>query len=92
VEEEELDEDNMHNIQITEIEGERKVEGPSLESKVFVALIKVKKFNIGTNNNPKMVNIGEYWDEIIVERITKLLREYVRKTRSWSNKIKQMRK
>jgi hypothetical protein len=92
VEEEEPDEDNMHNIQITEIEGERKVEGPSLESKVFVALIKVKKFNIGTNNNPKMVNIGEYWDEKIVERITELLREYVRKTRSWSNKIKQMQK
>jgi hypothetical protein len=26
--------------------------------------------------NPKMESIGDYWDEQIVERITKLLREY----------------
>jgi hypothetical protein len=70
VEEEAPDEDDPHNIQITEIEGEREVEGPSLESKVFVAPIKVKKFNIGMNENPKMASIGDYWDEKIVERIT----------------------
>jgi hypothetical protein len=34
------------------------VEGPSLELEVFVAPIKVKKFNIGTNDNPKMASIG----------------------------------
>jgi hypothetical protein len=37
------------------------VEGPSQELKVFVAPIKVNKFNIGTNENPKMVSIGDYW-------------------------------
>jgi hypothetical protein len=47
VEEEAPDEDDPCNIQITEIEGEREVEGPSLESKEFVAPIKVKKVNIG---------------------------------------------
>jgi hypothetical protein len=52
------------------------VEGPYLESKVFVAPIKVKKFNIGTNDNPKMESIGDNWDEKIVERVTELLREY----------------
>jgi hypothetical protein len=52
------------------------VEGPSLESEVFVAPIKVKKVNIGTTDNPKMESIGDYWDEQIVERITELLREY----------------
>jgi hypothetical protein len=31
VEEEALDEDDLRNIQIREIEGEREVEGPSLE-------------------------------------------------------------
>jgi hypothetical protein len=76
VEEEAPDEDDPRNIQITEIEGEREVEGPSLESKVFVAPIKVKKVNIGTIDNPKMVCIGDYWDEQMVERITELLREY----------------
>jgi hypothetical protein len=52
------------------------VEGPPLESKVFVVPIKVKKVNIGTVENPKMASIGDYWDEKIVERITELLHEY----------------
>jgi hypothetical protein len=37
----------MHNIQITEIEGEREVEGPYLESEAFYTPIKVNKVNIG---------------------------------------------
>jgi hypothetical protein len=57
----------MRNIQITKIEGEREVEGPSLESKLFYAPINVKKVNIGTNDNPKMESIRDYWDEKIVE-------------------------
>jgi hypothetical protein len=31
-----------------------------MESEVFDVPIKVKKFNIGTTENPKMVNIGDY--------------------------------
>jgi hypothetical protein len=34
-----------------------------MESKVFFAPIKVKKVSIGTNDNPKMASIGDYWDE-----------------------------
>jgi hypothetical protein len=60
VQEEAPDEDKPHNIQIKKIEGEREVEGPSLESEVFIVPIKVKKVNIGTNNNPKMTSIGDY--------------------------------
>ena len=60
VQEEAPYEDDPCNIQMTEIEGEREVEGPSLESKVFFAPIKVKKLNIGTNDNPKMASIGDY--------------------------------
>jgi hypothetical protein len=37
----------------------------------------VKKVNIGTNENPKMASIRDYWDEQTMERITKLLREYI---------------
>jgi hypothetical protein len=70
VQEEAPYEDDPRNIQITEIEGEREVEGLSLASEVFTAPIKVKKVNIGTNDNPKMVSIGDYWDEQTIERIT----------------------
>jgi hypothetical protein len=37
----------------------------------------VKKFNIGTVENPKIASIGDYWDEQIVESITELLRKYI---------------
>jgi hypothetical protein len=52
------------------------VEGPSLESEAFSAPIKVNKVNIGTNDNPKMESIGDYWDEKTLERITELLHKY----------------
>jgi hypothetical protein len=76
VEEEAPDEEYPCNIQITEIEGEREVEGPSLDSEVFAAPIKVYKFNIGTNDNRKMESIGDYLDEKTIEIITELLHKY----------------
>jgi hypothetical protein len=41
------------NIQIEEVEGERDVEGPPIESEVISAPIKIKKVNIGTTSSPK---------------------------------------
>jgi hypothetical protein len=55
-----LDEDDPHNIQIEEVEGERYVEGPPLESEVISTPIKINKDNIGTAEQPKMVSIGDY--------------------------------
>jgi hypothetical protein len=52
------------------------VEGPYMELEVFVAPIKFKKVNILRNENPKMVSIGDYSDELTVAIITELLREY----------------
>jgi hypothetical protein len=46
------------------------VEGPPIESEVIYAQIKIKKVNIGTVEQPKMANIGDYWDEKILERTT----------------------
>jgi len=73
MQEEASDEDDPHNIQITKIEGERELEGPTLESEAFSAPIKVNKFNIGMKKNPKMESIRDYWDEKTLERITELL-------------------
>ena len=52
------DEDDLHNIQIKEVEGEREVEGPPLELEVIATPIKVKKVNIGKIENPKK---GQHW-------------------------------
>jgi hypothetical protein len=60
VQEEAPNGDDPCNIQMEEVEGEREVEGKPLESEVIIALIKVKKFNIGTVENPKMASIGDY--------------------------------
>jgi hypothetical protein len=46
------------------------VEGPSLESEVIAVPIKVNKVNIGTIENPKMANIGDYRDEQTMDIIT----------------------
>ena len=70
MQEEAPDEEDPCDIWIEEVEGEREVEGPPLESEVLVASIKVKKFNIGTIKNPKMANIGDYWDDKTIESIT----------------------
>ena len=63
VQEEAPEEYDPRDIQIINIEGEREVEGPPLESEVFFVPINVNKVNIGTAKNPKMANIGDYWDE-----------------------------
>jgi hypothetical protein len=73
---EEPEEDNLCNIQIPEVEGEREVEGPKMDSEYYAAPLNIKKVNIGTADNPKMASIGDYWDHQTVERITKLLCEY----------------
>jgi copper chaperone CopZ len=73
---ESLNEDDLRNIQIKKVEGERDVEGPPIESKVISMSIKVNKFNIRTTEQPKMASIGDYWDEKTVESIIELLCEY----------------
>ena len=60
VQEDVPDEDDPRDIHIKEVEGEREVKGPPLESEVIVAPIKVKKVNIGTVENPKMASIRDY--------------------------------
>jgi len=39
---------NPRNIQIPEVEGEREVEGPKLDSEDYATPLKNKKVNIGT--------------------------------------------
>ena len=52
------------------------VEGSGISTDQFLKPLKIKKVNIGSPENPKFTNIGDYWDEEIVAKITDLLLEY----------------
>jgi hypothetical protein len=70
------DEENPLNIQIPKTEGECVVEGPKLEYTAYAQPLKTHKVNIGTQENPKFVEIGDYWNDETVEKIVDLLHEY----------------
>jgi NADH:ubiquinone oxidoreductase subunit D len=73
---EEHDEDDPRNVQIPKTEGERVVEEPKLEFVAYIHSIKTQKLNIGTVENPKFAQIGDYWSDETVEKIVDLLQEY----------------
>jgi hypothetical protein len=52
------------------------VEGPGVELPYIGQPIKVKKVNIGTEQTPKLANVGDYWDAATIDKITDLLHEY----------------
>ena len=38
--------------------------------------LKIRKVNIGLEENPKIANIGDYWDKETMAKITDLLHEF----------------
>ena len=38
--------------------------------------MKTKQVNIGTESKPKFEEIGDYWDNTMVDKVTELLCEY----------------
>ena len=69
-------EDDPININIPESEGSREVEGSGISSEQFIKPLKIKNVNIGSEDNPKFANIGDYWDEETISKITDLLHEF----------------
>ena len=69
-------EDDTTDIKIPESEGWHVVEGSGISSEQFIKPLKIKKVNIGSEDNPKFANIGDYWDKEIVAKITDLLHEF----------------
>jgi hypothetical protein len=70
------DDDDPRKVNITEIEGQRDVEGPGFEIPFIGHLIKIKKVNIGIKETSKLANIRDYWDVATIDKITELLHEY----------------
>ena len=68
--------DDSININILESEGTCTVKLIGISSGHFLKPLKINKVNIGSPENPKFTNIGEYWDEEIVIKIIDLLHEY----------------
>jgi hypothetical protein len=71
---EDQEDEDLRNLQIPKTEGEHTVEGPELESVVYAKPLRTCKVNIGIEDKPKFVNIGDYWNEETVENIVDLLR------------------
>ena len=52
------------------------MKGFGISSDQFMNPLKVKNINIGSLKNPKFVDIGDYWDDDTVEKITDILHEF----------------
>lgn len=63
-------------INILETEGHCKVEGPQIEDPYITMPMKTRQVNIGTEAEVKFANIGDYWDDVIVDKVVELLLEY----------------
>jgi hypothetical protein len=70
------EDDYPRNVNITETEGQRDIEGLGVELNFIGQPIKIKKFNIGTEKAPKLANVGDYWDDATIDKIKELLHEY----------------
>ena len=70
------EDDDPRNVNIQESEGSRDVHGPVIDIPEVTEKVKIKKVNIGTDANPKMVSIGHYWDNKTVGHIVDLLQKY----------------
>ena len=68
--------EDIRNINIPESEGGRTVAGPLLGMVDVTKPMKLKEFNIGIEEQPKLDKIGDYWDDDIVGKIVELLIEY----------------
>jgi hypothetical protein len=70
------EDDDPKDVNILKTEGQRDIEGPSIELPFIGQPIKIKKVNIGIEKTPKFENVGDYWDDATIIKITKILHEY----------------
>ena len=70
------DDDEIRHINILEIEGSGDVVAPDVLMDPMNQPLKIRKFNIGTEENPKFASVGDYWDEETMAKIMDLLHEF----------------
>ena len=70
------DYDDLQNVNILESEGSRDVAVPDIPTDSMSQPLKIRKVNIGLEENPKFSNIGDYWDKETMAKIMYLLYEF----------------
>ena len=70
------DDDELWNVNIPESEGSCDVAAPNIPTYSMSHPLKIKKVNIGSEENPKFSNVGDYWDEETMAKIMDLLHEF----------------
>ena len=68
--------EDLRKFNIPEIEGYHEVEGPQIENPDITAPLKKKQVNISTEAEPKFMKIGDYWDDMTVDKVIELLHEH----------------
>jgi len=66
-------EEDLQNINILETKGHCKVKGLQIENPYITASLKMKQANIGTEAKPKFMKIGDYWDNVTMDKVIELL-------------------
>ena len=69
------DDDELQNVNIPKSEGSRDVATPYILMDLMSQLLKIRKVNIGSEENPKFSNVEDYWDEETMAKITDMLHE-----------------
>ena len=52
------------------------MQGPVIEAPEVHQPLKTRTVNIGSEEQPKLATIGDYWDDEMVSKVTQLLHEY----------------
>ena len=72
----EPNDDDILDINIPKSEGMPTVEGFGISNDQFLSPLKFKKVNIGSLENSKFFNIGDYWCKETVGKVNDLLHEF----------------
>ena len=68
--------DELRNVNIPESEGSRGVISPDILMDSMNQPVHIRKIDIRTTENPKFANVGDYWGEETIAKITDLLHEF----------------
>ena len=67
------DDDEIRNINIPETEGNQDAAAPDVPMDLMNQPLKIRKVNIGMEENPKFASVGDYWDEETMGKIMDML-------------------